>query len=301
MTKLSILKLGFLVLVSAAIVWSTVRLKMAKRLDRAAKTLLVLVFLGCLVILDAYWIEPNWIQVRRVTIGSEPLTAKLSGIKIVHLSDLHLQNGIGFRERALVRKVNRLEPDLILLTGDYLDDLTQIEDCIRLLSQLKAKVGIIGVPGNTDHLVMDANRLRRELARAGVAILVNESKAVNLPNGKRIFIAGVDEPVNHRDDLRRAISLIPEEEPFLLLAHSPDIYKEAVRARADLVLAGHTHGGQIGITPLVRLSNYANRTPYMAGIFRDGKTILYVNRGIGTKTIGARFLCRPEITVLEFR
>lgn len=82
----------------------------------------------------------------------------------------------------------------------------------------------------------------------------------------------------------------------MLLAHSPDIYTQAVLAKVGMLFVGHTHGGQVGIPYLIRHSDYANRSPFMAGQFHDGGTTMYVNRGIGTKTLPIRFLCRPEIT-----
>jgi predicted MPP superfamily phosphohydrolase len=89
---------------------------------------------------------------------------------------------------------------------------------------------------------------------------------------------------------------IPSGEPVLLMAHSPDIYTQVVLAKINMLCVGHTHGGQVGITYLIERSDYANRSPFMSGLFHDGSTSMYVNRGIGTKTLPIRFLCRPEIT-----
>lgn len=272
-----------------------------RRLTPAARIFLslfaALVFLG----LDMFYIEPNWIEVHTVRIQDPELAAIIGETKIVQISDIHLTEGIGFRERQLIEKVNRLKPDLIFITGDFLDDLSQAEPARKLIGSLRANLGIFGVPGNTDHIVMDGNTLKRELAPAGIDILVNESRQIRMPNGHFFRLVGSDDPKYGFARLDPALRSIPQEAPILLLAHAPGIFEKAFRERINLVLVGDTHGGQVGIPFLVRLSAYAGRTPYMKGLFVKGGTKMYVNRGIGMKTLPIRFLCRPEITVLEVR
>lgn len=97
----------------------------------------------------------------------------------------------------------------------------------------------------------------------------------------------------------KAFSGIPPEVPVILLAHDPDNFDEAIEAGVNLLLVGHTHGGQIGIPLLVEKSKSANKSPFMRGLFEKGKTKMYVNRGIATTHVPIRFFNRPEITVIE--
>lgn len=254
-----------------------------------------------LIGLDAYVVEPNWIQTEHVVIRDAPLARSLGGLKIIQISDIHLTRGITNREKDLIEKINALKPDFIFITGDFLDDLTQVDSAVELIRALHAKIGIWGVPGNTDHISIDGRALASALAPGGIQFLINEAQRVQTAVGKYFWLVGVDENVYHRADLSQALARVPPGSPVLLLAHAPYIFEQAAERNINLVLAGHTHGGQVGIPFLVRLSDYANRTPYMRGLFRKGSTKLYVNRGIGMKTLPIRFLCRPEITVLEIK
>jgi hypothetical protein len=141
-----------------------------------------------------------------------------------------------------------------------------------------------------------------ELRSAGIDILHNENRKILLPNNKIFWLAGSYFDFHHDNtiSIAKAIEMVPHNAPVILLNHYPDVFEKAVNAGINLVLVGHTHGGQIGIPFLIHLSNYANKSSFMSGLFSSGKTKMYVNRGIGTTIFPVRFLCRPEITVFEF-
>lgn len=271
-----------------------------KRASRSVK----LFILAALVPLGGLWyataIEPNWIALERVEIRDPILAKSLSGLRVVQITDLHIRKTLRFRERQLIRMINELQPDLLFITGDFLENVDELHALEELLGSIKARYGVFGVTGNTDHHRLNIDGLLKELAPTGLIMLRNEHRRIDLGNGKGVWLAGVDDPVNKRDDLSKALLGIPPGEPVLLLAHGPMIYPKAIQAKVNLVLVGHTHGGQVGIPFLVHLSKYANRTIYMKGLFQDGITKMYVNRGIGTKTLPIRFLCRPEIAVFDF-
>ena len=299
MTAYGLLKLGMIVLLGAGIllgagaVWS-----------RALRRLFVVwaaaVSAVGWVFVQSHYIEPNWIQIERVKISDDRLHKALKGVRIVHITDIHLNDGLGSREQAMIEKVNALEPDIIFFTGDIIDDLTQVKPAFELLQRLEAGIGIYAVPGNTDHIVMDSGSFKRVFSPAGINVLVNETRRLGLPNGHALWIVGVDDPKYGHDKLQEALKGVPRNEPAIMLAHNPDIFQEAAEAGIPVILAGDTHGGQVGIDALIRLSDYANRTPYMRGLFKMNGTQMYVNRGIGMKTLPIRFLCRPEIAVIEF-
>ena len=275
--------------------WSLV---IKRSLNRLAKFFIGSFLLCVCVVFYSVRIEPNWIEVHRVKVHDSKLAHVLGKTRIVQITDIHLNEGLRFRERDLIKKVNSLKPDLIFITGDTLDDATQMGPAKELIRSLKAKVGVYGIAGDTDHIVMDGRSLARELLSAGIDILVNENRRIPLPNGNFLWILGLDGETNPRK-INDLLAGVPDHLPKILLAEAPEVFGEAEEFGIQLALVGDTHGGQIGIPFLIRMSDYANRSPYMKGLFTKGKTKMYVNRGIGTKTLPVRFLCRPEIAVIE--
>ena len=253
-----------------------------------------------LIGIDAYCIEPNWIETNTVVIRDKDLADVLKDKTVVHITDLHLNEGLRFREYSLIRKVNAIKPDYVFITGDFIDDLTQLQPLLQLLKSIHAKVGIYGVPGNTDHISIDGNTLSEQLKGVNFELLVNASRKIEI-DGKYFWLVGADDPVYGFANIKTALRNVDSAGPTILLAHSPDIFMDAVNNQINLVLVGHTHGGQVGIPFLIRLSNYANRTPYIKGLFQKNRTVMYVNKGIGMKTLPIRFLCRPEITIIKFK
>ena len=281
-----------------------------KGLPLLVKLAAIPVFFGMASFADMYWFEPYWIRTEKVVIKDSALASVLSGIKMIQISDIHIGNSIGYRERQLIEKVNALNPDIIFITGDFFriskepDAAVQLKAISGLISSLKASVDIFGVLGNYDGYLSQNPKRRMEIKRAGIDIIVNESRKILLPNGQVLWLAGLNDPSSNqnKDDMESiygALEIIPDNAPTILLNHYPDIFGKACKAGVNLVLVGHTHGGQIGIPFLIHMSNSANKSPFMRGLFDAGKTKMYVNRGIGTTNIPVRYLCSPEITVLE--
>lgn len=271
-----------------------------KQLNRTVKVIMLVAVLSLTAFFYARMIEPNWIAVNRVEIDDPALARSLAGLKVVQVSDIHIRKELRFREHQLIRKINELQPDLLFITGDFLENIDELHALEELLKGLTARYGVYGVTGNTDYHRFNIDGLVKQLAPTGLIMLRNEHRRIELGNGKGLWLAGVDDPVNKRDDLTKALAGIPQGEPVLLLAHGPMIFPKAIQAKVNLVLVGHTHGAQVGIPFLVRLSRYANRTVYVKGLFSEGATKMYVNRGIGTKTLPIRLFCRPEIALFEF-
>ena len=301
MSELALLKYGLLFFTgvgSAAIGWSFL---VHRRLTKAARFFAV-VFAGLFSLgVYAFQIEPNWIEVHRLKIHDRELARILGNTRIVHITDIHMTEGIGFREKQMIRKVNALHPDLIFFTGDVIDDLTQLKPAFELFRHLDARMGIFGVPGDTDLIVMNAHSFARELQAGGVDILNNETRPIKLPNGHILWLIGINDANESGASVKRALQGVPEGVPTIVIAPGPEVFETVSEMGNNLLLVGDTHGGQVGIPFLIQLSEYANRTPYMRGLFKKGKTKMYVNRGIGMKTIPIRFLCRPEITMIEIK
>jgi predicted MPP superfamily phosphohydrolase len=223
------------------------------------------------------------------------LPKELSGLRIAHLTDLHLTGKIGqefFAEA--VRLTNELKPDLIAMTGDIAERTKCLPWIVTLFGQLHAPLGKYYVLGNHDFLLPDAGALRQELTQSGFVELRGTTQRIGY-NGKEILLAGNELPW-----CGPAPQVPPPDDAFrILLAHTPDLFFWAQANQFDLMLAGHNHGGQICfplIGPLVSPSRYGTR--YAAGLFRQGPTLLHVGRGLSGEHL-LRWNCPPELTLLE--
>ena len=255
-------------------------------------------------------IEPNWISVDHVTIHSPMLAPALKNLKLLQISDLHVEETriSLWRVRRMVEMLNRMHPDAIFITGDFLSMRGGMEVCLKALDALRRPpFGIWAIPGNTDEIFYSEEELASLAKAHGITMLVNEKRNLAWGNRAPFCLAGVNDPTYGRDNLDLTLKEggAPTGHqdilPVLLLAHSPSqrIVTEAAQRQVALLLVGHTHGGQMGIDWIRRLSPYADRTPYIRGLYHVQGMPLYVNRGIGTKTRELRLLCRPEITVLK--
>ena len=301
--KLSIVTWGynlFAVLVLLLIGLSWYR---KKRLSLFGKVTLLLVLAGMASFADAYWIEPNWLKTEHVVIHDPELAEVLEGVKVVQISDIHLQGGLGNLERNLIAEINALKPDLLFITGDFFSDkqkmelATEVLALSELIRSFKTTTGIFGVPGNYDGPLKNP-AIMKKIKAAGIDVLINENRAVALPNHKTLYLAGFGY-FRRKNEKLKTFSGIPSDVPVVLLAHDPDNFDEAIEAGVNLLLVGHTHGGQIGIPFLVEKSKKANKSPFMRGLFVRGRTKMYVNRGIATTHVPIRFFNRPEITVIK--
>ena len=274
-----------------------------KRLSLFGKVAILLVLAGMASFADAYWIEPNWLKTEHVVIHDPELAEVLEGVKVVQISDIHLQGGLGNLERNLIAEINALKPDLLFITGDFFSDKQKRELAVEvsalseLIRSFKTTAGIFGVPGNYDG-PLNNPAIMKKFKAAGIDILINENRAVALPNHKTLYLAGFGY-FRRKNEKLETFSGIPSDVPVVLLAHDPDNFDEAIEAGVNLLLVGHTHGGQIGIPFLVEKSKKANKSPFMRGLFVRGRTKMYVNRGIATTHVPIRFFNRPEITVIE--
>ena len=228
------------------------------------------------------------------------------GFRIVQISDLHLEE---YTEdhflRRVIRRVNALRADMVLVTGDFISrgplspsvSLSAAGRCAEMLATLTCPLRF-GILGNHDAAV-GSRIVRGHMEANGLPILVNQHLPIER-GGQQIYLAGVDDIAYGNPDLDLAIPDQPGA-PVILMAHEPDYADEVVshpRGKyVDLILSGHSHGGQVrlpGIGPLALPPLARN---YVQGAFRLGEAQLYVNRGIGTVGVPFRLNCMPEITV----
>jgi predicted MPP superfamily phosphohydrolase len=231
------------------------------------------------------------------------------GLRIGHLTDLHIGNGLeGDRLDTMVREANALDVDLLVLTGDIFDfDPAYVEDGARRLGELRARLGVFAVLGNhdtytgTDHVV-------ECLARLAPGIRLLRDEVERLPLEEPLYIAGIEDPGRdwtnrdlYLDSLDTLAQDLPQDGPVLLLVHRPQAFPQAAKLGFPLVLAGHTHGGQLALP--TRNGQHINlarvMTGYTRGIYQMDGSTLYVNRGIGVAGPAVRFNCAREMATLE--
>jgi predicted MPP superfamily phosphohydrolase len=238
------------------------------------------------------------------------LPTPFSGYRIVQLSDIHLDEYTEpFFLEHVVRKVNALAPDLVLITGDFIThgSLTFIAGghalhrCAEILTTLTAPLRY-AVLGNHD-VSYNAPAVIQALTTHGTPVLVNQYLPIER-NGARLWICGVEDPGTGHPDLDLSVPAKPDG-PVLLMAHEPD-YADDVIAHprgplVDLMLAGHSHGGQVRLPFLGPLILPPMAEKYPEGLYRFNQMQLYVNRGLGTVGLPFRLNCPPEITVLTLQ
>ncbi len=258
-------------------------------------------------------IEPYAIETVHFDLFAPRLPEAFEGYTILQVSDLHMRQ-MGRRERLLDRLIRALPPiDMVALTGDLIHTAAGTEPFLQLAKAFQSRDGAYAIFGNSEH----KNGVRpfafsQTLAQNGITPLIN--RHVVLSRGdSQIALVGVDDPVNDKDRLEEALVGVPDDLFTLLLMHSPDGIAEAVVRGIDVVLSGHTHGGQISLPfygpPYThselgrRMSSgyYARRRLRHAIGIRPGRTQLYVTRGIGISGLALRFLTPPELTVLTLR
>jgi uncharacterized protein len=261
---------------------------------------------------DAALIEPNRPRLVRVDVALPRLPPSFDALSIAHLSDFHFDPYFSVTPiQAATRIVNEVKPDLVVLTGDFVtlpllktraivtEAARQVEPCAELLQQVRAPLGTWAVLGNHDVLTHGLH-VETTLRQAGIQVLRN--RAVPLErDGKRIWLAGVDDVLAGGDDLDRTLRGVPAPEAVILLAHEPDFADQAANYPIDLQLSGHSHGGQVRfpfVGPLY-LPELARKYPL--GLRRVGRLKLYTNPGVGTLRIPVRWNCPPEVTLIRLR
>ena len=265
----------------------------------------------------AFLIEPRWYRLRKVTIRGQKKLKK--PITILHLSDIHFVKNEGSK-RPFFQKLSMLNPDLIFLTGDIIDNDEGIDTAARVISGLRARYGTFLVLGNHEyydyhvldniryHLGLGKTSIHRnnvprfisEMKRIGVHVLINESTRLQV-HGTEVLIGGTDDPVTQKVDFERALHGLGPGTLNILLIHHLDGILKLSHHGVDLAFAGHTHGGQIRLPilgPLVCETKLGRH--YVEGLHDYKGTTAFVSRGMGAgRALTPRFACRPEAIWFE--
>jgi hypothetical protein len=244
-------------------------------------------------------IEPVWVEVNKLKIILPNLPAQFDGFSIVHLSDFHCSPFIRVRYiEKCIQKTLSLKPDLVVITGDFvLGRAKYIESVASKLKLISHKIPTYAVLGNHDYWTDDMV-VKNTLLEAKIHVFKNGNVALKR-NNARIWLAGIDDLWAGNPDLNRALEGTNPDEIKILLMHQPDAIENINDREVDLILCGHTHGGQVTlplIGPPIVPSKFGSK--YATGLFKIGNIQMYVNKGIGLIPPPVRFLTRPEIAYI---
>ena len=255
---------------------------------------------GFAVSIWAIWIERRWVRVRRIDVAIADLPPEFEGYRIAQLSDLHV-GSFDPKARALewAALSNSLAPDLAVVTGDLVTSGTGFyADVADAIAALRATDGVFVSMGNHDQANND--ELSRFVSERGSTVLRNTWHTLRRGDAQ-LTLAGLDGRVR-TGDIARVVKSCPSSAPIVLLSHYPWAFDEAAAAGADLLLTGHTHGGQLAVPFFSQQLNLARLTGQRSrGLVYSGKTALYVNAGLGTTGPPMRLAVPPEIALLTLR
>jgi uncharacterized protein len=254
----------------------------------------------------AFWIEPRSLVITRADIAMPQWPADARPLNVAMLADIQAAGPHVTAERVaeVVAQINTLEPDLIVLLGDYVSQMRLSTSHVppkataAVLARLQAPLGVHAVLGNHD-VWLDGRYVRGLLENAGIKVYENSAQPIDAGDGRRFWIAGLADLSTGAVDLPGTLAQVTDDAPVILLSHSPDIFPE-VPERVALTLAGHTHGGQINLPFLGRLivpSRYGQRYAY--GHIVEGGRQMFVSSGIGNAILPVRYGVPPEIVLLR--
>lgn len=251
----------------------------------------------CLIFIVWLFFEPHRLVLKRLKIKDEAL----KGLKIVFVSDFHIKFYEENRLKKIVDMINSENPDLVLSTGDFFSGYRNIStmplDKIAYeLGKIKTRYGFYTSLGNHDYH-RDNEKVAQILSNYGIVTLSNDNTFVQTED-KGLYIAGVEDLKTGKPDVEKALN--GTNGATILLTHSPDVFEDVPNS-VNLTLAGHLHGGQVRF-PFVGAIFCPSKfgTKYACGYFEENNKKMYVTTGIGTSKLPIRFLCIPEIVVIDF-
>jgi len=241
-------------------------------------------------------------------------------LEILHISDLHLRRG-DRAKLAFLRGLHEVPVDMVVVTGDMIEDDSGIDYCIEALRGFKAALGVFAVFGSHDRwysglrnsvldLVLggyrwgppnDFERLRQGLKEIGVVCFENESPAGESSGTKELWLVGIDDMFVNLDDPDKALAGVPDDVFRILLTHTIESPEDLASRGFDAVFAGHSHGGQVRF-PFIGavITRSSLRREFASGVFEVAGTSFHINNGVGAgRWTGFRFLCPPEATYIE--
>jgi len=277
-------------------------------LKRSFGSILTLLGLGSTGFLYANQIEPSLLDIQELQMNHPLIPDSFDGIRLVQFSDTHLGFHYNLNQfKKLVNKINSFHPDIILFTGDLMDEpnhYTEINKLIPILKSLHAPLGKYCIFGNHDHGGYGSDIYRNIMETTDFTVLLNESVPIKNRDGSTIYLLGIDDAMLGNPNLPMTLKNVPKNTFKILLSHAPDLADTASQYPIQWQLSGHSHGGQIKIPLFGALVTPPFGQIYPEGLYSVGdKSLLslYVNRGIGTTRLPFRFLSKPELTIFTLK
>lgn len=244
--------------------------------------------------------NPAHFDIKRLAVDVTRLPAPFHGYRIVHISDIHYGQWVSAERMAGVADlINRQQPDLVAITGDFVSySDRKIDEMAAGLKAIRAKDAVVAVLGNHDYW-LNAAKVRSILRASRIRELRNEVQCVTRGD-RNLYFAGVESVSIKKHQLGMVLHKLPSDGPAVLLAHEPHFADLSSKtARFSLQLSGHSHGGQCIIPKFGSPVIFSEWRKYFSGLYKVGGMVLYTNRGLGTNNFWFRLNCKPEITVIE--
>ena len=250
-----------------------------------------------LVLLDSFWFEKYVIDWNYFDISKN----ENNKIKLIQISDLHFDK-IRYFHKSIASKINRLEPDLIVITGDSVDETEKIINLKAFLDLIDNSIKKYAITGNWEYWGnVDLNKLKQTLSENNCELLINENRSFTIKN-RWVSIIGIDDYIGGNADFNKAIKNLKPTDTNIVLSHCPEyrdiIAREKGNLHIDLVLSGHTHGGQITYLGIVPFKPRGSGR-YLKGWHKEIEPKMYISKGIGTSILPIRFGARAEVVEME--
>lgn len=268
--------------------------------------IMIILFLGVAGLFWARFISTKGLIIKEYPIKTKELSTAFDGFKIVHFSDLHYGSTVGIDElKETVKSINKLKPDIIVFTGDLVEDnvlLTEkeINNIIKELKKLSPKIETLAVIGNHDY---DHDYWNQIIPELDWTVLDNTYKYVYNGSKEKIVFVGFDDLMEGNPDYDNAFSFLNEQTEkiyTIVLAHEPDQVDKISNYEFNLVLSGHSHLGQVRLPLIGALYTPVGSKKYFDEHYKIGDADLYINGGIGTSLVKVRFFNKPSINLYRF-
>lgn len=250
-----------------------------------------------LVLLDSFWFERYVIDWNYFDISK----SENDKIKIIQISDLHF-NQLRYFHKSIAKKINSIKPDLIFITGDSVDKTEKIDALNEFLKLIDNSIKKYAITGNWEYWGnVNLTKLKSVFSKNNCELLINENRTILIRN-REISIIGIDDFIGGNADFKKAVEGLKPSETTIVLSHCPEhrdlILKQKGNLNIDLVLSGHTHGGQITFLGIVPFKPPGSGK-YLKGWYKESEPKMYVSKGIGTSILPIRFGARAEMVEIE--
>ena len=269
------------------------------------KTFIILFILGIITLSYAHFIEPHMLLIHEHKIETNKITNAYHGLKIVHFSDLHYGRSENSKNiYKLINQINELKPDIVVFTGDLIDDRVTLDDkeidnLTKSLAKIDATLGKYSILGNHDMNTPYSEKYQDIFYKSDFSFLINNYDLIYKDDNHPIFIYGLDDTYFGDPNFDSIKDLNLEDNTFkILLLHEPDYIKEVDKdMNIDLALAGHSHNGQVKIPFIRPLILPEGSRAYYGPYYKVGNTDLFVSNGVGTSLLSLRLFSIPSINL----